>query len=54
MKTSFQISKYLPQEQPGWQSGPHAGRPVSMNISESGPQGPVSPAGPHQLSSLGM
>ena len=53
MKTSFQISMYLPQWQPGRQSGPHFSLPVSMNISVSGPQGPVSPAGPHQLSSRG-
>ena len=32
---------------------PQAGLPVSMNISVSGPQGPVVPAGPHQLSSFG-
>jgi hypothetical protein len=38
---------------PGLHSGPQAFRPVSMNISESGPHGPASPAGPHQLSFLG-
>ena len=53
MNTSFQISKYLPQWQPGRQAGPQAGLPVSMNISVSGPQGPVWPAGPHQLSLRG-
>ena len=50
MKTSFQTSMYLPQLHPGLHSGPQGRRPVSMNISESGPQGPVWPAGPHQLS----
>ena len=29
MNTLFQISKYLPQEQEGSQSGPHLGLPVS-------------------------
>ena len=53
MKTSFQISKYLPQEQPGRHSLPQASLPVSTNISVSGPHGPVFPAGPHQLSSMG-
>ena len=53
MNTLFQISMYLPQWQPGRQSGPHLGLPVSMNISVSGPHGPVVPAGPHQLSSRG-
>ena len=53
MKTSFQISMYFPQWQPGRQSGPHFSLPVSMNISVSGPHGPVVPAGPHQLSSRG-
>ena len=53
MNTLFQISRYLPQSQPALQSGPQAGRPVSKKISVSGPQGPVSPAGPHQLFFLG-
>ena len=53
MNTSFQISKYLPQEQAGEQSGPQGSLSVMMNISVSGPHGPVIPAGPHQLFSLG-
>ncbi|OPZ68007.1 MAG: hypothetical protein BWY81_01043 [Firmicutes bacterium ADurb.Bin467] len=53
MNTSFQISRYLPQEQAGEQSGPQGSLSVMMNISVSGPQGPVSPAGPHQLFSFG-
>ena len=52
MKTLFQISVYLPQWQDGPQDGPHFGRPSSKKISVSGPQGPVMPAGPHQLSSF--
>src|SRR3989338_6172565 len=53
MKTSFHTSKYFPQEHPCLQSLPHGSAPVSTNISVSGPQGPVFPAGPHQLSFLG-
>ena len=53
MNTSFQISRYLPHEQAGEQSGPHGGRSVMMNISVSGPHGPVMPAGPHQLCFFG-
>ena len=53
MNTSFQISRYRPQEQAGEQSGPQGSLSVMMNISVSGPQGPVMPAGPHQLFSLG-
>ena len=53
MNTSFQISRYRPQSQAGEQSGPQGSLSVMMNISVSGPQGPVMPAGPHQLFSLG-
>ena len=53
MNTSFQISRYLPQEQAGEQSGPQGGWSRMINISVSGPQGPVMPAGPHQLCFLG-
>ena len=52
MKTLFQISVYLPQWHEGPQSGPHLGLPSSKKISVSGPQGPVCPAGPHQLSAF--
>src|SRR3989338_5360976 len=53
IKTSFQTSKYFPQKQPGLQSFEQGSFPVSTNISVSGPQGPVFPAGPHQLSFFG-
>src|SRR3989338_1953256 len=53
MKTSFQTSKYFPQLHPGLHSFEQGSFPVSINISVSGPQGPVFPAGPHQLSFLG-
>ncbi len=53
IKTSFHISTYLPQLQAGEQSLEHFSLPVSINISVSGPQGPVRPAGPHQLCSFG-
>ena len=49
MNTSFQISRYLPQEHAGEHSGEQGGTSRIMNISVSGPQGPVVPAGPHQL-----
>ena len=52
MNTSFQISRYAPQWQAGEQFGPQ-GFLVMMNISVSGPHGPVMPAGPHQLCSFG-
>ena len=52
IKTLFQISTYFPQWQDGPQFGEHFGLPISQNISVSGPQGPVCPAGPHQLHSL--
>ena len=52
MNTSFQISRYAPQWQAGEQFGPQ-GFLVIMNISVSGPHGPVMPAGPHQLCSFG-
>src|SRR3989338_2587861 len=50
MKTSFHISKYLPQLHPGPHVFEHGFLPVSMNISVHGPQGPVIPAGPQKLS----
>src|SRR3989339_14024 len=45
VKTRFQTSRYLSQSQPGPQIDfPHPlPMPVSYNISEQGPQGPVSP-----------
>src|SRR3989338_9450922 len=53
MNTSLHTSKYLPQVHPGLHPLPHFSFPVSINISVSGPQGPVTPAGPHQLSFFG-
>jgi hypothetical protein len=52
MNTLFHISTYLLHLHPGLQSFEQGTFPVSMNISVSGPQGPVGPA--HQkLSSSG-
>ena len=53
IKTLFQISTYLPQSQAGEHFSEHFGLPVSIKISVSPPQGPVCPAGPHQLCFLG-
>src|SRR3989339_2150880 len=54
MKTSFQISNQLSSSVPALlPAGGNSVSPFQKNISVSGPQGPVCPAGPHQLFSLG-